>query len=414
VIRAEHSIPILFGASVLLQRFSLPGGVIALLLPVVLLWCAVGWWQGWLELDRQRTWLFLVAACATALTALAQGLLVSGARLSVLSWGLFITVWAPAALRLVDRSREALVGALRVCVGVGVALAAACVGMVLAQLVGWQYRDVVADVVPASLLVDGYVITYPLSYTSPIMRANALIGLEPSIVSLQLGVALVLALVVRSRPWVLGALLLGLVCTASGSGLFVVAIALVVMLAHPIRRRLLPLLVPAGVAVALLALTPQGQGIAARITESTVAGSSTSLRALQPYAVAWPQWISDPLGVLVGWGAGSSQALMSATRIPGLLVPSPMKVFYDYGLIAGVLLACFLLACYVGGPLRSLSLALLASSWLLQPGTTTVVLVLPTLLFVTWWAPRIGAVVEMDPPTTGERAEKLETVMART
>lgn len=387
----------LFAASVLLQRLSLPGGVVPVLLPLAYVWLAVGWRRRLVELDPRRARLMIAAAAMTAGVALAQALVVIGPSISVSSWGFFFAIWATAALRLSDRSRRTVVVALRGCIRVGRWLAVACIVMMAAQLAGVRYVDYLALVVPKTLLIQGYVITYPLAYDSPIYRANAWIGLEPSIVSLQLGVCLLLALLLRSRIRTLLLLGVGLACTLSGSGVFIVVIGLIVLLASRFRRHLRGYLLAGGIAVAVLLLTPFGQQMAARATELGTSGSSASLRSLDPYRFLWPRWTADPLTALVGHGAGSSQKIISDSGVAGLLVPSPIKVFFDYGLVAGVVLAAFLLFCYVGGPSRAVAIALLGSSWLLQPATTTFVLALPTLLFVTWWAPRDGRPLESDP-----------------
>jgi hypothetical protein len=114
-------------------------------------------------------------------------------------------------------------------------------------------------------------------------------------------------------------------------------------------------------------------------------------------------WVRDVRGVLLGRGPGSSQQLVENTHILGLLVPSPIKVFFDYGLLAGAVLLAFLFACYLGGPSRAYALSLVVSLWLLQPGTTTLLVVVNVLLFVTLWSPRPGAVVEMAPDLLARR-----------
>lgn len=387
----------LFATSVLVQRLSLPGGTVPLLLVAVLGWCAYGLLAGALEFDRLRLSLYLLAAALTAGTALAQQVLVTDPLVSVTSWGLFMTVWAPATLRLHDSSRAQTRLAFEGCVRVGTVLAWACIAMLVAQYAGLRYVDYLALFVPNTLLVDGYVITYPLEYGSEIYRSNAWIGLEPSIVSVQLGICLVLAMLVRSSIPTLITLIAGMVCTVSGSGVFIVTIAVAVMLLAPMRRQLVRYPVATSLVVFSLLQTPMGQQMISRVTEAAFANSSTRLRAVEPYVFIWPRWSSDVAITLFGRGAGSSQQLIGDTNRAGLLVPSPVKVFFDYGVIAGLALAVFLLACYIGGPSRSLSVALLGSSWILQPGTTTVILALPTLLFVTWWAPRGGRVLESEP-----------------
>lgn len=401
----------LFAVSVITQRISLPGGTVPILLPLIYLWCAYALRRGLMEFDLRRLRLFLAAAALTAAAAVAQDLLVPGPLVSLTSWGLLMTIWAPGALRLVDRGRETLVLALRGCIRVGEVLAVVCLVMLGSQLIGLRYEDWLALVVPKTLLVQGYVITYPIEYASSLYRANAWIGLEPSIVSLQLGLCLTLAVLVRARMRTLVLLGLGMISTVSGSGIVVFVAAVLVMMLHPIRRQIARYFVPGAVVAGLVALTPIGIQLVGRLAESSDSGSSTSLRALVPYQVLWPRWTADPAVTLLGQGAGSSQTIISDTNIAGLLVASPIKVFFDYGLIAGVALAAYLLYCYLDGPSRSLGVALLLSSWLLQPGTTTVVLVLPTLLFITWWAPRAGRPIEADPLVDPPRARL--PVMAR-
>jgi hypothetical protein len=82
-----------------------------------------------------------------------------------------------------------------------------------------------------------------------------------------------------------------------------------------------------------------------------------------------------------------------------LLTPTPVKIFVEYGIVVGLVIAGFILFAYVGGPSRSLSVTLLVSLWLLQPGTTTMLAVLPLFLTSTWWAPRIDPVLESDTAT---------------
>ena len=98
-------------------------------------------------------------------------------------------------------------------------------------------------------------------------------------------------------------------------------------------------------------------------------------------------------------------------------MPTPLKIFYDYGLIAGLALAAFLLFMYLGGPSRSLAITLAVSLWTLQPGTTTAVFTVAIPLFVTWWTPRTQGPIESDyvpspnaaitPPNGGRRRSEV-------
>jgi hypothetical protein len=386
----------LFAATVLLQRFAVPGlPVVALVLPVLLLGGLWGVATGLARFDPYRLTAWLLASGAMATAIGAQHLLVMDATISPLSWSLFVTTWAPFTLRLVDRCRETYIAVLRVVVAVTMCLAGVSTLMLLSQLAGMPYRDLMASVFPSKLLLHDFVITYPLSYGSHIYRSNAWIGLEPSIVSAQLGIGLVAALLVRARPATLVILLAGMVSSASGSGFAILVVAVIVMLVLPGRHVLRPYAVSASVALVLMVVTPLGRGLLGRVTEVFSAGSSANLRAVMPYQYLWHTWVDHVGFVLLGGGPGSSQVLATNSAIEGLLIPTPIKIFFDYGLLAGGVLAAFIVLCYMGGPSRSLAVSLFVSLWGLQPGTTVAVLVAPLLLLVSWWSPRDSPVMEL-------------------
>lgn len=378
----------LFLACVLLQRLAVPGLPVPLLLPVVLAWVAWGTATGLLEVDRLRSLAWLCAAAATAFVVPVQSFVLDRPYVSFTAWALFVVVWLPFVTRLVDRRLTTYVAALRGVVGVAATLAAGCVVMTATQYAGIPYRDWFGDIVPAPFQLQGFVITYTITYDSPIYRANAWIGLEPSMVSLQLGVGLLAAFLVGSRWWTLLLIGAGLVAATSGSGVAVLAVGLVVVALSSARRRLVRFLLPAAGLVVVGLSTPMLQSIIGRVSEGGSEGSSTSLRAIEPYRFLWPSWTSDLSGVLLGYGPGSSQRIVEQSGVLGLLVPTPVKIFFEYGLLAGGVLAFMLLVAFWAGPSRSMAVGLLISLWTLQPGTTTVVVLLPLLVTVSWWAPR--------------------------
>lgn len=388
----------LFAVLVLSQRFAAPGfPAVPVLLPLVAVWVGGGLVRGVVEVERRRAALWLLAAGVTGVAVVVQPALVDRPVVSPTSWALFMCTWAPFVVVLRDRRPGTFLAALRPVVTAGCALAAGCVVMTASQLAGLPYRDLLADVVPRPFLLQDFIITYPVFYGSPLYRANAWIGLEPSMVSAQLGLALVAALLTRRRAAPVVLLVCGLVAASAGSGLAIVAVAVLVMLLHP-ARGLLVRYVPAGaVAAVLFVAAPWGTSIVSRFTEASTDRSSTSLRATLPYEYLWPQWVSDPSWVLLGRGPGSSQRLVADSGILGLLVPTPVKIFFDYGVLAGLVLAVFMAYCYVEGPSRAFAASLFVSLWVIQPGSTTMVIVLPVLLLVTAWAPRPGAVVESHP-----------------
>jgi hypothetical protein len=394
----------LFVALVLLQRFAVPGlPQVSALVPVVLGWTAWGVLRGLLEVERSRLLLWCAAAGTAALAVPMQVHLVRDPIISPTSWALLVAIWLPAALRLRERSRATYVRVLRSVVVTASALAGGCVAMMAVQLAGVPYRDYLASVVPAPLLLNDFVITYPVVYGSELYRANAWIGLEPSMVSLQMGIGLLAAVLVGSSLRTVLLLVTGLICATSGSGFAILAVGVVVLLLHRARGRLVRYLPAAVAALVLLFTLPWGQYLLERTSEFSDSRSSTSLRGLLPYEYLWPTWIADPMAVLVGRGPGSSQQLVNDSGILGLLVPTPIKLFFDYGLVAGVVLAALLLYSYAGGPSRAFAVSLLVSLWLLQPGTTTTIVVAPLFLLVTWWAPSGEPALETEADVHGRR-----------
>ena len=390
----------LFAAAVVLQRLAVPGlPKVSILIPLTIGWVVWGALRGIVELDRQRWLLWLAAAATTALLVPLQVRLVDGPAVSPTALALLLVVWLPAVVRVKDRRRATYRALLRSVSATAAALAALCTLMMLSQLAGFTYRDVVASALPTALQLQGFVITYPVAYGLPLMRANGWIGLEPSIVSFYMGVGLVAGVLSGARLRRLLLLVSGMVCATAGSGLALLIGALLVMLGYPVRRNLLRYLPAAVLAALALTTTPFGQAIVARATEAGDSQSSTSLRGITPYTYLWPQWVADPWGVLLGRGPGAAQNAVDDAHVLGLLVPTPAKLFFEYGLVGGVLLAAMILFAYLGGPSRSLAVTMAFSLWVLQPGTTALVVILPVFVVSTWWAPRVDPVLESDRAT---------------
>jgi hypothetical protein len=390
----------LFLAMVLMQRFStvvLPEvSILVLLVPA---WAAWGVLRGLMEVERTRLLLWLAMTGASAIVVPLQQRIVQDPIISTTAWALLCMVWIPVVVTLKDRRRSTFVRMLRIIAKIAAGLAVGCLVFIAGQLAGIPYTDYLAEALPSVLLLQDFVITYPIVYGSELYRANAWIGLEPSFVSMQLGLGLVAGFLSGVRLRLLVLIVGGLVAATAGSGLAIAAVAFLVMLGYPVRNNLVRYLPLAIGGVIGLVATPFGQSILARLTEAGDKQSSTSLRGILPYSYMWPRWVYDPMAVLVGRGPGSSQKIVLDSGIMGLLTPSPVKIFVEYGVFVGLVIAACLLYAYVGGPSRSLSVTMLVSLWLLQPGTTTMIAVMPLFLTTTWWAPRIDPVLESDQAT---------------
>lgn len=377
----------LFVILVVGQRFSVPGLPVGLLLPVTLVWMWLAIRAGIVEIDLRRLRLWCVAVAVTGGAMLVQTAVHPQPVISVTSWALIIIVWFPAIARFADRRLSTYRLAMNVVVRVCALLAAACVVMMAIQFAGVPYRDILADVVPAALLEQGFTTSSPVEFGSEIYRSNGWVGLEPSTTSFLIAIGLLAAILVRSSHWIVGLLLIGLFTTTAGSGFLLLIVGLLAMLAFPSRRRLARVAVPVMVVCAALAALPFVQALLTRAGGASD-DRSASLRAVQPYVDLWPSWSGEPVTALLGAGAGASQRVVDLGVFTAL-VPVPAKIFYDYGLVAGGVLAFFLLFCYLDAHSAVLAFTLFVSMWTVQPGSNVPVFAVPVLLLVTMWTPRV-------------------------
>ncbi len=375
-----------FVANFLLQRVSvLPTGNLSAAMPLAVGWVALALARRVVVLEPRRFLLWLTTAGLSGLLLLAQLALVAGPIISLSSWMFWMVAWLPFVVRVRDASvvtyRRCAQGIARA----GVWMGALSVVFLLLQLVGLPYRDYFGQFVPKSLQVQGFVISYPISYGSPIYRSNAWFALEPSFLSFTLAVSAMCAIYAGMRWWGLLTILAGILATFAGSGIAVLAVSLIVLAISRERALLRPYLPALGVVAVVAFLTPLQQLVFSRAGEFTSTGSSSSLRGVEPYLNLWPTWISDTWGLLLGNGAGSSRVILDGMGVPGLVVPNVARALFDYGVIVGFVLLCLIVLAHLRSPAPALAAGILVSLLLLQPGAQGIL----NCLFaaVTWWAP---------------------------
>ena len=379
----------------LFQRFAVPGLPISMTVPLLLLWACLALFRGVVELDARRTVIWLLAAGVSGLLMVPQSALVLFPLISVNSWLLWMVTWLPMVFRFTDRSPQAYDTTLRGVAWAGLGLAGLSIVFTLSQVLGIRYRDIFAEVVPDALQLQGFVITYPIAWESPIYKSNAWLALEPSFLSFMLGVAMVSALISLRHPLLVIGIGLGLLCTTAGSGMAVAGVYLIAALLSGRGRALTRYLIVAIPLAVIGALTALGDSVLDRLTEAGDARSSTALRMIEPYTYLVPQWLSDPVRMLVGGGPGSSQRVVDDVGVLGLLVPTPAKMLYDYGLIGGLLMLAMILVVYLRSPAPELAVALAVSMLTLQGAAQP--LVAMSLLMISLFAPVARASVEPDP-----------------
>jgi hypothetical protein len=376
---------VLFGLTFLLQRISLPGISIPITVPIAGLWVGLAYLRGLVTIDPRRFLIWCLAAGVSGAMVLPQLILVARPYVSFNSWALWMVIWLPLVVRLRDRSRLQYLRTLRALAHAGLGLAALSVAFLVTQMLGVRYYDWLGDVVPDNLLVQDYAITDPITYGSEFYKSNGWIALEPSFLSFMIGVCLVSALVTRMSVVKVLVLVAGLLSTVAGSGMAVVAVYLVCLLIvgriGSLRRYALPVLLLIG----SFTTTIFGQVVSGRVLEFGDSRSSTSLRAIEPYIQLWPYWVSDPVSLVVGQGAGSSAEIVNGLAITGLLVPNTAKVLFDYGLVGGIGLIVLMLVTYVRSPEPLFALSMAASMLVLQ--TASQPLVVCSIMLFAFWSP---------------------------
>lgn len=384
-----------FVANFLLQRLSaLPGLSISLATPVTLAWMTYGLARGILVIEPRRAQLFGWAVVASALATFFHLSLVSASSLSVGSWAFWLLIWIGVVVRFRDTSPATTRRVAAALARVGGWISALSIFFLGIQFAGVPYRDYLASVVPAPFLVDGFVISYPIAYGNPVYKSNAWLALEPSFLSFMLGICAMCSLWAGLSLWRLLLLIIGILSTFAGSGLAVLLVGVVIMLftgqAAALRKHLA---VGAGLLVAS-AFTPIGAYVFARADEVSRSDSSSSLRAIEPYAVLVPRWLADPAGILFGYGAGSARQTIDDLGQPGLVVPNVAKMIFEYGLIAGVILVAVIVVAHTRSPYPALGISVLFSFLVLQPASQP--LVNCGLACVTWCSPAVRAWARRD------------------
>lgn len=385
----------LFLSTFLLQRIAVPGLPIPITVPLALSWVALAVMVGVVELNQTRLLIWLGAAGLSGSLIAVQMVALVNPFISVNSWGLWVVMWIPLVFQFRQRDRVTYLRFASTIAHIGLGLAGLSLLFITSQLLGVRYYDWLSAFVPSSLLVQDYTIAYPIVYGSPLYKSNGWIALEPSFMSFFLGVALICALLARLRVILMLILAAGMLSTIAGSGIALVGVFLLVLTLQGRIGELRKYLLSGGVIGLVFAFTVLGEAILSRVTEVGQQNSSTSLRSTEPYVQLWPHWISDPVGIFIGQGPGSSANVVADLGIRGLLVPSIAKLLFDYGLIAGALLIVMMASTYFRGPSAAFAISLATSMFLLQGASQP--LIICSILVISLWAPTQAAALSSSP-----------------
>ena len=156
--RTVRWVVVLFALGVLLQRFSVPGSVVPLLLPIVLGWLGLAVARGLVELDRTRLMLLCAAVAVTGAAIFVQPLLVPAPGSASRPGASCRRVLDARCSAWSNGGPSTFHGVPHAVSTIGVVQALDALTMTATQFAGIADRDVFASVVPEPLQLSGYVI----------------------------------------------------------------------------------------------------------------------------------------------------------------------------------------------------------------------------------------------------------------
>lgn len=320
---------------VLLQRFAIPfgGSQVPLIIPVGLGIIAVAILRGRMRIDPMRAILVAILWLTALICTLAQVFV--GSIPSVLALVLLLVLYLPAMVTA-EVGNAVVSSVLRFFVRIMAVAAGIAVAQLVLQYAGLPNIDYIGEYLPQGFVLEGFIPNAPIAYGEELRRSNALIFLEPSFLSLFLGLGVLIA-IRGGMNWVWPTVLLaGMVPTLAGNGIVVLLPGIVLLLLTPLRRNLGAILPGVTLAILGAAITPLGALYLGRTGEANSANSSSSFRFVQPYSTLLPASFDDPFHTFFGHGAGSAGSYYSSEGLKLLTQPIIPKVFYEYGLLGAV------------------------------------------------------------------------------
>jgi hypothetical protein len=331
------------------ERIAIPLGAtqqVPLVIPFAIAVLVVGVHRQVLEISPARVRLY--AFTMTILTAMTLCGAAIGRAFSMFSVVLLLAIYVMTVVRVrrFDASDASWLHQFVVRVMTGIAVVT--LTQFAIQLLGIRWQDWLQKVIPVRFLLTGYNTGNPIYYGSSIYRPNGILFLEPSFVSVFLGIAIVMAISLRLDGTRIGALpillmVAAMVTTVAGNG-FIVVLAGLAIVASQQKRRAVPLLLATGAIIVATLLTPLGHVILGRSTElsNTSGTSSSNERLVAPYQILLPSFLRNPSTILVGQGPGASTKIIASdSRGVGVLAATVPKLLVEYGVVGAVAFLIF-------------------------------------------------------------------------
>ncbi len=379
-------------APYILQRFAFPFA--ASRIPVCLAWfygfmAVLLVLRQYVIIDAARLMLFgLVAVFALIST------FVNWLDASILSLTLLLLTYAPFVFRVNLSEKDYLV-LLRIFQAV--ALFVVCCGVIqfVTQFVlGKEAMFPVDLALPSSFFLQGYNLRIPVTTGSDLLKSTGLWLLEPSHFSQLSALAFIVeALFFRRALW-LGAFVLGLFLSFSGTGLMLLMAIGPLILARRRSIGLFSLCVVVAIGVIAAGETLFVQAFTSRVASFGSDQSSAYARFLSPFVILHRMVAEGGIHLLFGNGAGTMTSVMLSTDFESHDT-SWIKLVEEYGVLTAVpFFAYYGYALFKQSPSISLAAAFLFQFLFLGGYLLSPYIHIPAIILAAW--PRIPPIANAD------------------
>ncbi|WP_331609205.1 hypothetical protein [Povalibacter sp.] len=326
----------------LFAKFTVPGMAvlgIGLLFPMVILVVMLGLATGRLQPVPMRLALFLLMLSVLALIQIWRGerfSLPSFAMMAALGFA-YVPCAKPGTVTQED--------ALRFFCNLSAFIAVAGVVQFGLQFIGGQALAFpIETYVPEAMRTRGYNNITPLYYGAKIFKSTGFVMLEPSVFCQLCALGLTAELVYQNRTLRMIAYVAGIVVSYSGTGLLILAVTLPLLVVLYQRWDLLLRGLVLLVVLALLVEPLNLNVTMGRAGEFGSGGSSAFIRFVGWMNLFADKIWSDPARALFGYGAGTFFSAAESYRAGEM---AHAKIFFEFGVVGGVLYFVFLFYCFL-------------------------------------------------------------------
>lgn len=332
-------------ATTVLAKWAVPVGPpdLGMSWPLILGAVLVGWLSGRLKADPLRCAAFLALVGSLGAVQVFRG-----DGFSLPSLLLMSAIFGCYVVSVADRAPSPA-DAMRMFLALCWFIALASVAQFALQfVVGRDLAFPVDNLMPRSLLIQGYNNQIPIDLGSPIQKANGVFLLEPSFLSQLMAVAIIAELGEVGRRWTairaarLASFGAALFLSYSGTGLLVLMATLPVLVIAQRRWSLLLLGVLAIGAAAAFHEALRLDIYLERATEFTSVRSSGFERFVSPFLLFDEFLWRDPWRSLFGVGAGTYLPHVAIAYYPAAEM-AYSKIIFEYGVLGAVAAFGFLL-----------------------------------------------------------------------